>query len=128
MHSVPFIGHPWYHKTIVAIRGQYFWINMKKYVADCIARCMECQKVKSKNKHIVGLLQPFPNHEWKCAFVTIDFIANILRIERKHDFIMVVVENIIKDANLIPVKMTRKAANIVEIYIKESSMLHGVII
>jgi hypothetical protein len=28
--------------------------------ADYISRCMECQRVKGENKHLIGLLQPFP--------------------------------------------------------------------
>jgi hypothetical protein len=25
MHNVPYVGHPRYHKTVVVVRGQYFW-------------------------------------------------------------------------------------------------------
>jgi len=42
MHNVPYIGHPRYWKTIAAVRVQYFWLGMKKYVVDYIANCMEC--------------------------------------------------------------------------------------
>jgi hypothetical protein len=60
MHNVPYAGHPGYQKTIATVRGQYYWPGMKKDVADFIARCMECQKVKVEHRHPMGLLQPFP--------------------------------------------------------------------
>jgi hypothetical protein len=32
MHNVPYVGHPGYQKTIVVVRGQYFWLGMKRDV------------------------------------------------------------------------------------------------
>jgi hypothetical protein len=57
--------------------------------------------------------------------VTIDFITMFLGIERKHNFIIVVVEKIAKDAHLIQVKIAHKETNIVDIYMKEIARLHG---
>jgi hypothetical protein len=39
---------------------------------------------------------------------------------------MVVVDKLMKDAHFIPVKTTNKATNIVDIYMKEVSRIHGV--
>jgi hypothetical protein len=52
---------------------------MKNEVVDFIARCLECQKVKVKHKHLAGLLHPFPISKWKWEVVTIDFITKIPR-------------------------------------------------
>jgi hypothetical protein len=60
MDNVPYVGNLGYQKTIVALRDQYFWPGMKKYVVDYIARCLECQKVKDEHKHPIGFLQPLP--------------------------------------------------------------------
>jgi hypothetical protein len=65
MHDVPYVGHPGYQKMITKVRSQFFWLGMKKDVADYIARCMECQKVKVEHRHPTGLLQPFPIPENK---------------------------------------------------------------
>ena len=46
MHVVPYVGHSCYQKTIAVVRKQYYWPGMKNDVAENIARCMECQKVK----------------------------------------------------------------------------------
>jgi hypothetical protein len=60
MNNVPYARHPGYRKTIAAIKSQYYWPGMKKDVADFIARCLECQKVKDEHRHPAGLLQPLP--------------------------------------------------------------------
>jgi hypothetical protein len=77
MHNVPYVGHPGYHKTIVVVKSQYYWPDMKKEVVDFIARCLECQKVKAEHRHPAGLLQPLPIPEWKWEVVTMDFITKL---------------------------------------------------
>ena len=59
MHNVSYVRHPGYHKTIAVVRSQYFWLEMKKEVANYRARCLECQKVKTKHRHPTGFLHPF---------------------------------------------------------------------
>ena len=58
MHNVPYVGHPWYQKTISTMRRQYFWLGMKKEVANYISKFLECQKVNIEHKHPTSLLQP----------------------------------------------------------------------
>jgi hypothetical protein len=41
MHNVPYVGNLGYHKSIVAIRIQYFRLRMKKEVIDYIAKFLE---------------------------------------------------------------------------------------
>jgi hypothetical protein len=60
MHNVPYVGHPGYQKSIAVVRSQYFWPGMKKEVANYIARCLECQKVKTEHRHPVGCYNHFP--------------------------------------------------------------------
>jgi len=79
MHNVSYVGHPGYHKSNEVVRSQYFWLAMKKYMANYIARCLECQKVKIEHRHPAGLLHPFPIPEWKWEVVTIDFITKFPR-------------------------------------------------
>jgi hypothetical protein len=59
MHNVPYVGHPGYQKTVATIKSHYFWPGMKKEIAEYIAKCMECQKVKVEHRHPTGLLQAF---------------------------------------------------------------------
>jgi hypothetical protein len=55
-------------------------------VANFIARCMECQKVKNEYRHLVRFLHRLPIPEWKWEIVTIDFITKLLRITMKHSY------------------------------------------
>jgi hypothetical protein len=119
MHNVPYVGHPGYQKTVAAVKSHYYWPGMKKEITEYIAKCMECQRVKAKHRHPVGLLQPLPITEWKWEVVTMDFITGLPRTNKQHDSIMVVVDKFTKAAHFIPLKTTHKATNIVHIYMRE---------
>ena len=99
---------------------------MKKDVAEYIAKCMECQRVKVEHRHPAGLLQPLPIPEWKWEVVTINFITKFPWSSNRHDSIMVVVNKLTKAAHFVPVKSTHKATNIAEIYMKEIARLNGI--
>jgi len=87
---------------------------------------LECQKVKDGHRHPTGLLQLLPILEWKWEVVTMDFITKLPRTNKQHDSIMVVVDKLTKAAHFITVKLTHKATNIDDVYMKEISRLHGI--
>jgi hypothetical protein len=87
---------------------------------------LECQKVKAEHRHPTGLLQPLPISEWKWEVVTMDFITKLLKTNKQHDYIMVVVDNLTKASHFIPVKINHKAANIAYVHMKEIARLHGI--
>jgi hypothetical protein len=126
MHNVPYAGHPGYQKTVAAVKSHYFWSGMKKEIFEYIARCMEFHKVKAEHRHPVGLLQPLPIPEWKWEVVTMDFITRFLRTRKQHDSIMVVVDNLTKDAHFIPLKTTHKETYVAYVFMKEVAWLHGI--
>jgi hypothetical protein len=126
MHNVPYAGHPGYQKTIETLKSHYFWPVMKREIAEYIARCMECQKVKAEHRHPVGLLQPLPIPEWKWEVVTMDFIMRLPRTTKLHDSIMVVVDKLTKVAHFIPLKTTHKAVDVVDVFIREVARLHRI--
>jgi hypothetical protein len=123
IHNVPYAGNPGYQKTIAVVQSQYYWPGMKKEVVDFIAKCLECQKVKDEHRHLAGLLQPFPFPQWKWE---VDFITKLPKTNKQCDFIMVVVDKLTKASHFIPVKLTHKETNIVDIYVREISRLHGI--
>jgi hypothetical protein len=126
MNNVPYVGHPGYHKTIAAIKGQYYWPGMKKEVADFIAKCLEFQKVKAEHRHPLGWLQPLPIPKWKWEVVTMNFITKLPRTNKQHDSIMVVVDKLTKSSHFILVKLTHKEVNIYNVYMREIARLHGI--
>ena len=68
----------------------------KKEIADFIARCLECQKVKFEHRHPPGLLQPLQIPEWKWDVDSMDFITKLPKTRSQHDAIMVVVDKLTK--------------------------------
>ena len=48
-HKTPYSGHSGYQKTITMVRKDYFWPNMENELEECIARCFECQQVKTEH-------------------------------------------------------------------------------
>jgi hypothetical protein len=88
---------------------------MKKEVVDFIARCLECQKFKVEHKHPVGLLQPLSIPKWKWEVVTMYFITKLPKTKNHHDSTMVVVDKLTNASYFIPLKLTHKTTNIVDI-------------
>jgi hypothetical protein len=119
MHNIPYVEHLGYQKTIVVVKRQYYWLGMKKEVVEYIVKCLECQKVKAEHRHPIGSLYPLPIPEWKWEVVTMEFITKLDRTRKQHDSIMVVVDKLTKASHFIPVKLTHKETNVVDIYMKE---------
>ena len=99
---------------------------MKTEVAEYIAKCFECQQVKTEHQHPAGLLQPLPIPSWKWEIISLDFITGLPKNQSQNDSIMVVVDKLSKAAHFIPVKTTYKDANIADIFLKQIFQLHGV--
>jgi hypothetical protein len=55
-----------------------------------------------------------------------DFITKLPRENKQHDSIMVVVDKLTKYAHFIPVNLTHKANNIVDVYMRKIARLHGI--
>ena len=51
MNNVPYVRHQAYQNTLEVVKKYYFWLGMKKDIANYIARCMEFQKVKVEHRH-----------------------------------------------------------------------------
>lgn len=65
------------------------------------------------NQPLGELPSPLPIPQWQWDIFFLDFISGIPRITRKRDSIMVVVDNIIKEAHFIHVQLTFKVVHLV---------------
>lgn len=61
------------------LKHQYWWQGMKRDVAKYVARCLNCQQVKTQHQKPTGLLQPLPLAEWKWDHITMDFVMGLLK-------------------------------------------------
>jgi hypothetical protein len=72
------------------------------------------------------LLQVLPIPKWKWEVVTMDFITVFPRTCKQHDSIMVVLDKITKSSHFILLKNIHKATDVVDIFIREITQLHGI--
>ena len=78
---------------------------MKEDVAQFVARCATCQKVKGEHSRPSRLLQPLGIPEWKWESISMDFITGLPRTRKEKDVIWVVVDHLTKSAVFIPMKV-----------------------
>ena len=98
---------------------------MKKEVTEYLARCLECQHVKSEHSHLAELLPLLPILEWRWETISIDFITGLPNSRKKNDSIIVVVDNLSMSSHFIPVQSTYKVAQIANIFMQTIFKLHG---
>jgi hypothetical protein len=60
LHKKPYTGHPRYQNMIIGTRKKFYWLGLKKYIANYLAKCLESQQVKGEHRNLAGLLQPLP--------------------------------------------------------------------
>ena len=88
------------------LKDTSWWTRMKKDIAEYVAVCDVCQRVKAEHQKPAGLLQPMPIPEWKWDKLGMDFITRLPRTKAGYDSIWVVVDRLTKVAHFIPVKTT----------------------
>jgi hypothetical protein len=99
---------------------------MKCEVAEYVALCDTCQRVKAKHQRPAGLLQPLKVPEWKWEEIGMDFIVGLPRTQRRYDSIWVILDRLTKVAHFIPVKTMYTRPQLAELYISRIICLHGV--
>jgi hypothetical protein len=99
---------------------------MKRAVAEYVALCDNCQRVKAERQRPVGLLQPLKIPQWKWEETSMDFIVGLPTTQFGYDSIWVIVDHFSKVVHFIPVKTTYKGAKLAELYIARIVCLHGV--
>ena len=95
-------------------------------IADIVARCLECQRVKAEHRHPGGLLQPHEILEWKWDVISMDFIVGLPLSSHRHDAILVTVDTLTKVAHFSPVRTTYIEKNIAQVFLRDIVRLHGV--
>ena len=124
-HNSIYTMHPGSTKMYRDLKEHYWWNNMKKEIADFVARCLICQQVKVEHQKPAGLLQPLPIPEWKWDHVTMDFVVGLPRSQKGSDSIWVVVDRLTKSAHFLAVKTTYTVDRYARLYVNEIIRLHG---
>ena len=126
-HDSLYSIHPGNTKMYLDLKNIFWWTRMKKDIAEYVAVCDVCQRVKAEHQKPAGLLQPLPIPEWKWDKLGMDFITGLPRTRSGYDSIWVVVDRLTKVAHFIPVKTTYSSAKLAKIYMTRIVCLHGVL-
>ena len=125
-HDSAYSIHPGSTKMYLDLKERYWWYGLKRDVAEHVAICDTCQRVKAEHQRIAGLLQPMKIPEWKWEEVGMDFIVGLPYTQRGFDSIWVIVDRLTKVAHFILVKITYSGAKLAELYMERIVYLHGV--
>jgi hypothetical protein len=125
-HDSAYSIHPGSTKIYKDLKTRYWWNGMKRDVAEYVALCDTCQRVKAEHQRPARLLQPLKIPEWKWEEIGMDFIVGLPRTQAGYDSIWVIVDRHTKVAHFIPVKMTNSGAKLAELYMSQIVCLHGV--
>ena len=71
-HTTPYSVHPGATKMYKDMKQGFWWSGMKKDVANYVAKCLVCQKIKAEHQRPAGVLQPIEIPEWKWEQISMD--------------------------------------------------------
>jgi hypothetical protein len=123
-HETTYSIHPGSEKMYQDLKKRFWWYGMKREIAEYVAVCDSCQRIKAEHERRAGLLQPLQIPQWKWDETGMDFIVGLPRTG--YDSIWVVVDRLTKAAHFIPVKTTYNSAVLAELYMARIVCLHGV--
>ncbi|KAL5557731.1 hypothetical protein UlMin_033942 [Ulmus minor] len=126
-HATPYSVHPGATKMYQDLKERFWWSCMKKEVAEYVAKCLTCQRVKAEHQRPGGELQPLEIPEWKWDQNTMDFVVGLPKTTKGHDAIWVVVDRLTKSAHFISIKTTFSLEQLADLYVQEIVRLHGVL-
>ncbi|WVZ97208.1 hypothetical protein U9M48_042758 [Paspalum notatum var. saurae] len=125
-HDTAYSIHPGSTKMYHDLKERFWWYGMKRAVAEYVAVCDTCQRVKAEHQRPADLLQPLKILEWKWEEISMDFIVGLPRTQKGYNSIWVVVDRLTKVAHFIPMNTTYSGARLAELYISRIVCLHGV--
>jgi hypothetical protein len=81
-HESAYSIHPGGNKMYHDLKATYWWYGMKRGVAENVALCDTCQRVKADHQQPAGLLQLLQVPEWKWEEIAMDFIVGLPELSR----------------------------------------------
>jgi hypothetical protein len=65
----------------------FWWYSMKREIAEYVARCDSCQRIKAEHQRPAGLLQSLQIPQWKWDEIGMYFIVSLPRTRAGYDSI-----------------------------------------
>ena len=76
-HSLAYTLHLGSTKMYQNMKILYWWSRMKRDIAEFVACCDVCQRIKVEHQRSAGLLQPLQVPQWKWEEIEMDFITGL---------------------------------------------------
>ncbi|KAL5544082.1 hypothetical protein UlMin_007866 [Ulmus minor] len=105
-HTTPYSVHYGATKMYKDMKQGFWWSRMKKNVANYVAKCLVCQKIKAEHQRPAGVLQPIEIPEWKWEQISMDFVVGLPKTTSGYDAVWVIVDRLTKSAHFLPIKIT----------------------
>ena len=74
------------------LKDHFLWHDMRTDLAEYVAKCDTCRRIKAEHQRPVGLLKPLDIPEWKWDDISMDFIMWLPRTQNGPDAIWVIVD------------------------------------
>jgi hypothetical protein len=125
-HKSKFSIHPGVTKMYQDLIKNFWWSNMKVDIANYVAECDTCHRMKPSHLKLAGVLQPLSIPMWKWDDIIMDFIVGLPLIARMKNSIWVIVDRLTKTAHIIAMHTTYSVHQYAELYMDHIVRLHGV--
>jgi hypothetical protein len=77
-HETAYSIHPGSENMYQDLKKNW-WYEMKREIAEHVAVCDSCQRIKAEHQKPAGLLQPLRIPQWKWDEIGMDFIVGLHR-------------------------------------------------
>src|SRR3954470_24623814 len=125
-HDTPLSIHPRSTKMYRDLRQRFWSTRMKRDIAQFVAECDVCRRIKAEHQRPAGTLQPLPIPEWNWDKVSMDFITGFPKTQKGNDAIFVVIDRLSKVGHFLPIRESITASQLAELYVSRIVSLHGV--
>jgi hypothetical protein len=125
-HCSRYSIHPGTNKMYQDLKKNFWWTQMKTEIARYMSECDTCRRVKADHLRSAENLQPLNIPGWKWKNICIDFIVGLPSTSRGYNLIWVIVDRLTKSAHFIPVSITYRVQQYVELYLSHIGRYHGI--
>jgi len=76
-HNSKYSIHPGCTKMYQDLKDHFWWRDMRKDIAEYVAKCDICRRIKAEHQRPAGLLKPLDIPIWKWDDISMDFIMGL---------------------------------------------------
>jgi len=124
-HNHILAGHFGQNKTLELVRHGYFWPSLHADVQQFCKSCVTCMQSKPQRHKPYGSLKQLPIPEQPWNSISMDFIEKLLS-SSGFDTILVIVDQLTKQAIFIPAHDTITSAELACLFVLHVFSKHGI--